>query len=51
MLIEAQNAAKTRTPLFFKILLYSTAVLAIIRFMGFLWFLTGTWITSIFKKR
>ncbi|KAF2029178.1 chitin synthase [Setomelanomma holmii] len=44
-------AATTRIPLYFKILLYSTAVLAIIRFLGFLWFLTGTWVRALFRKR
>ncbi|KAF2822923.1 chitin synthase [Ophiobolus disseminans] len=49
--IGVAPAMKHRTPMFFKVLLYSTAVLSIIRFLGFLWFLVGTWILFAIKKR
>ncbi|KAF2009390.1 glycosyltransferase family 2 protein [Aaosphaeria arxii CBS 175.79] len=44
-------AATTRTPLYFRFLLYATAVLSIIRFLGFLWFLGRTSIVFCVSKR
>jgi chitin synthase len=37
--------------MFFKTLLYATAVLSIVRFLGFLYFLVGTWIKFAMSKR
>ncbi|KAI8963165.1 glycosyltransferase family 2 protein [Daldinia sp. FL1419] len=45
------KASQTRTPGYFRFLLYSTAVLAIIRFIGFLWFLSKTSIMSCFARK
>ncbi|KAF2754936.1 hypothetical protein EJ05DRAFT_443013 [Pseudovirgaria hyperparasitica] len=44
-------ASKTRTPIYFRILLYSTAVLSILRFLGFLVFLGKTMIATLLRKR
>ncbi|KAF2712216.1 glycosyltransferase family 2 protein [Pleomassaria siparia CBS 279.74] len=49
--IGVGDASKTRTPMYFRILLYSTAILSIVRFTGFLWFLCGTSIRFFFVKR
>ncbi|TEY35141.1 hypothetical protein BOTCAL_0605g00040 [Botryotinia calthae] len=45
------EASTTRTPYYFKFLLYATAFLSIIRFLGFLWFLGRTNIMHCFAKR
>ncbi|KAJ4983343.1 chitin synthase 1 [Stagonosporopsis vannaccii] len=45
------SADKTRTPMYFRILLYATAVLSLIRFFGFLWFLCGTGIKFCLAKQ
>ncbi|KAM0135744.1 hypothetical protein ACHAP3_004841 [Botrytis cinerea] len=45
------KASTTRTPYYFKFLLYATAFLSIIRFLGFLWFLGRTNIMYCFAKR
>ncbi|KAF2847048.1 glycosyltransferase family 2 protein [Plenodomus tracheiphilus IPT5] len=44
-------ASTTRTPMYFRILLYATAILSVIRFLGFLWFLGRTSITFCFARR
>ncbi|KAJ2992566.1 hypothetical protein NUW58_g2121 [Xylaria curta] len=46
-----EKAATGRTPHYFRFLLYATAVLSIIRFLGFLWFLGKTGIMCCFAKR
>ncbi|KAJ4356913.1 Chitin synthase, class 3 [Ascochyta clinopodiicola] len=46
-----QNADKTRTPMYFRILLYATAVLSLMRFFGFLWFLCGTSVRFCLAKQ
>lgn len=46
-----QEAATTRTPFYFKVLLYATAALSIIRFIGFLWFLGRTGIMCCFMQK
>ncbi|KAI0535779.1 glycosyltransferase family 2 protein [Xylaria digitata] len=46
-----EKAATGRTPHYFRFLLYATAVLSIIRFIGFLWFLGKTGIMCCFAKR
>jgi chitin synthase len=43
--------AQTRTANFFKFLLYATAVLSLVRFFGFLWFLGRTGIMCCFARR
>ncbi|CAM1507663.1 Fc.00g073040.m01.CDS01 [Cosmosporella sp. VM-42] len=45
------KAAATRTPYFFKVLLYATALLSIVRFIGFLCFLGKTSIMCCFARR
>ncbi|KAF2638308.1 hypothetical protein P280DRAFT_471417 [Massarina eburnea CBS 473.64] len=45
------SASSTRTPGYFRFLLYSTAVLSIIRFLGFLYFLCRTGFKSMLVKR
>ncbi|KAF2786998.1 glycosyltransferase family 2 protein [Melanomma pulvis-pyrius CBS 109.77] len=45
------GAATTRTPMYFRFLLYATAILSIIRFIGFLWFLGRTSIVFFLLKR
>ncbi|KAH6695066.1 chitin synthase-domain-containing protein [Plectosphaerella plurivora] len=45
------KASTSRTPFYFKILLYVTAVLSLIRFFGFLWFLGRTGIMCCFLKK
>ncbi|RAR00376.1 chitin synthase [Stemphylium lycopersici] len=49
--VGVQEAATTRTPVYFRILLYATAVLAIVRFFGFLWFIGGTAVFYFLAKR
>ncbi|KAL2109709.1 hypothetical protein VUR80DRAFT_2111 [Thermomyces stellatus] len=44
-------AKEGRTPVFFKIILFSTAALSTIRFIGFLWFLGKTGIMCCFTRR
>ncbi|KAH8688380.1 family 2 glycosyltransferase [Ilyonectria robusta] len=44
-------AATSRTPMYFRVLLYSTAALSIIRFIGFLWFLGKTGIMCCISRR
>lgn len=46
-----QKASSTRTPMYFRILLYATALLSIVRFIGFLWFLGRTGIMCCFARR
>ncbi|PSN61698.1 glycosyltransferase family 2 protein [Corynespora cassiicola Philippines] len=50
-IVGVGKASTTRTPGYFRFLLYSTAVLSIIRFLGFLWFLCHTSIIFCFSKR
>ncbi|KAF7919410.1 uncharacterized protein EAE98_009250 [Botrytis deweyae] len=45
------EASTTRTPIYFRFLLYATALLSIIRFVGFLWFIGRTNIMYCFAKR
>ncbi|KAF2632362.1 hypothetical protein BU25DRAFT_454699 [Macroventuria anomochaeta] len=45
------NTSTTRMPMCFRILQYATAVAALIRFFGFLWFLCGTSIRFCLAKR
>ncbi|KAF7937838.1 uncharacterized protein EAE97_007634 [Botrytis byssoidea] len=45
------EASTTRTPAYFRFLLYATAFLSIVRFLGFLWFLGRTNIMYCFAKR
>ena len=47
----SQLASAGRTPIFFRIILYSTALLATVRFIGFLWFLGATGIMCCFARR
>jgi chitin synthase len=44
-------AANGRTPMFFRILLYATAALSLVRFIGFLYFLGRTGIMCCFARR
>ncbi|KAL5393113.1 Chitin synthase, class 1 [Paraphaeosphaeria minitans] len=46
-----EAALTTRTPYYFRVLLYSTAVLSIVRFFGLLWFLGSTVLTWLVSKR
>ncbi|KAK7190954.1 Chitin synthase, class 1 [Paraphaeosphaeria sporulosa] len=45
------EALTTRTPYYFRILLYATAILSLVRFFGFLWFLGSTVLTWLVSKR
>ncbi|KAH6652748.1 chIIIb, class III chitin synthase [Truncatella angustata] len=45
------EASTTRTPAYFRFLLYATAFLSIVRFIGFLWFLGKTGIMCCFARR
>ncbi|ODA80363.1 hypothetical protein RJ55_03321 [Drechmeria coniospora] len=45
------KSASDRTANFFKFLLYATAVLSLVRFFGFLWFLGKTGIMCCFARR
>ncbi|PNY29820.1 Chitin synthase 1 [Tolypocladium capitatum] len=45
------KTASVRTANFFKFLLYATAVLSLVRFFGFLWFLGKTGIMCCFARR
>ena len=45
------EAATGRTPYYFRVLLYVTAVLSLVRFLGFLWFMFGTYLRKITAKR
>jgi len=45
------DTASARTANFFKFLLYATAILSIIRFIGFLWFLGKTGLMCCFARR
>lgn len=45
------DTASTRTAGFFKFLLYATAVLSLVRFFGFLWFLGKTGLMCCFARR
>ncbi|TGO44890.1 hypothetical protein BOTNAR_0726g00030 [Botryotinia narcissicola] len=45
------EASTTWTPAYFRFLLYATAFLSIVRFLGFLWFLGRTNIMYCFAKR
>ncbi|KAK4663311.1 Chitin synthase, class 3 [Podospora pseudopauciseta] len=49
--LGVQEASTSRTPFYFKVLLYVTAALSIIRFIGFLWFLGRTGIMCCFRKK
>ncbi|KAH9893010.1 glycosyltransferase family 2 protein [Xylariomycetidae sp. FL2044] len=46
-----EDASKIRTPEYFRWLLYSTALLSSIRFLGFLYFLSKTWIMALVARR
>ncbi|KAJ4302455.1 Chitin synthase, class 3 [Collariella sp. IMI 366227] len=50
-LVGVPKAATSRTPFYFKVLLYVTAVLSIIRFIGFLWFLGRTGIMCCLRRK
>ncbi|KAG9245071.1 chitin synthase 2 [Calycina marina] len=45
------DAASVRTPKFFEVLLYTTAVLSVIRFTGCMWFLGRSGIMCCFSRR
>ncbi|KAK7214481.1 hypothetical protein V2G26_002484 [Clonostachys chloroleuca] len=45
------KASTGRTPMYFRTLLYATALLSIVRFIGFLWFLGKAGIMCCFAKR
>jgi chitin synthase len=49
--IRVQNQASVRTAKFFEILLYATAVLSCIRFMGCVWFIGRSGIMCCFTRR
>ncbi|KAI0170536.1 chitin synthase [Pestalotiopsis sp. NC0098] len=49
--LGVQKASIKRTPTYFRVLLFSTAALATIRFLGFLWFFGRTMIRSLFNKK
>jgi len=51
LLTFAQNKASVRTAKFFEILLYATAVLSCVRFIGCAWFLGRTGIMCCFIRR
>lgn len=51
MLTKTKQTASSRTASFFKFLLYATAVLSLIRFVGFVWFMGRTGIMCCFAKR
>ncbi|CAI4212061.1 unnamed protein product [Parascedosporium putredinis] len=44
-------ASKGRTPIYFRVLLYSTAALSLVRFIGFLWFLGRTGLMAFVARR
>lgn len=45
------EASTSRTPQYFRFLLYATAVLSLVRFLGFLWFIGKTGLMCCFAKR
>ncbi|TVY49544.1 Chitin synthase G [Lachnellula occidentalis] len=45
------NSASIRTAKFFEVLLYATAVLSVVRFIGCIWFLGRSGIMCCFRKR
>ncbi|KAF4121115.1 chitin synthase [Geosmithia morbida] len=45
------STSSTRTANFFKFLLYATALLSLVRFIGFLWFLGNTGLMCCFARR
>ncbi|ETS87290.1 Chitin synthase 1 [Pestalotiopsis fici W106-1] len=49
--LGVSEASKTRTPAYFRFLLYATAFLSIVRFLGFLWFLGRTGIMCCYARR
>uniref|UniRef100_A0A8H7NCD2 Chitin synthase n=1 Tax=Bionectria ochroleuca TaxID=29856 RepID=A0A8H7NCD2_BIOOC len=49
--VGVQRASESRTPMFFRTLLYFTAGLSIVRFLGFLWFLAKTGLMCCFARR
>jgi chitin synthase len=49
--VGVQKASESRTPMFFRTLLYFTAGLSIVRFLGFLWFLAKTGLMCCFARR
>ncbi|KAI1084886.1 glycosyltransferase family 2 protein [Whalleya microplaca] len=49
--LGVEKASTGRTPQYFRFLLYATAVLSIIRFIGFLWFLGKTGIMCCFGRK
>jgi len=51
MLIVLQSTATERTATFFNLLLISTAILALIRFIGCLWFLGRSGLFFCFRRR
>lgn len=51
LLTPSQDSVSKRTANFFKFLLYATAVLSLIRFFGFLWFLGKTGLMCCFARR
>ncbi|SCO82637.1 probable chitin synthase class III, family I [Fusarium oxysporum] len=49
--LGVSKAADIRTPMYFRFLLYATAVLSLIRFFGFLWFIGRTGIMCCIARR
>ncbi|UPK95993.1 hypothetical protein LCI18_006928 [Fusarium solani-melongenae] len=49
--LGVSKAADVRTPMYFRFLLYATAVLSIIRFAGFLWYIGRTGIMCCIARR
>jgi chitin synthase len=49
--LGVSKAADVRTPMYFRFLLYSTAVLSLVRFFGFLWFIGRTGIMCCIARR
>ncbi|KAJ4310736.1 Chitin synthase, class 3 [Fusarium piperis] len=49
--LGVSKAADVRTPMYFRFLLYATAVLSLIRFAGFLWFIGRTGIMCCIARR
>ncbi|KAI0017126.1 glycosyltransferase family 2 protein [Xylariomycetidae sp. FL0641] len=49
--LGVEDASKDRTPEYFRWLLYSTAFLSTIRFLGFLYYISLTWMRAIWARR
>ncbi|KAI9813206.1 MAG: Chitin synthase, class 2 [Thelocarpon impressellum] len=48
---DGQKTARDRTAQFFRALLWATAILAVVRFLGCCWFLGRSGLLAIFKRR